>query len=706
MKTAARVSALLALVAAARAEDASNPLAAVIGLCHELSAKVTADGEAEAKAYKEYFEWCDEVTQEKNFEIESATSQQEKLEAEIKELAAEIEEAESTISTLVGKIATNSDDLAAATKIRKKENKEFAANEKELIEVVDTLGRAIAVLEKELQGGSAAFAQISASKNLQNALQAMGTIIEAAGFSSTDKQKLVALVQARQDAEDEDEDAETSAPAGAAYESKSGGILDVLGDMQEKAESQLSELRKVEVTAKGNYDLLKQGLSDQLTNDNKDMEAMKANKAKAEESKATAEGDLSVTKDDLKNSKDGLASTQKGCMQVAADHESSITSRSEELKVIAQATKILEEVAAGGAAASASFLQVAKKAGVHSKVPTMIKALARKHHSAALAQLASRVTALAGSVTSSSDPFVKIRGMIETMIAKLEKEARESADEKAYCDAEMKKTKTSKGELDADIEKMSTSIDQAAAHSAELKQQVKDLQEELAAMAKEQDEAESIRSANHAVYVEQQKDLTMALSGIRKALDVLRDYYAKGDDAAALLQDETKFAALMQQPSPPAGHSKSGGSGGSIINILEVAESDTADNLAKVETEEADEVASFEKDTQQFKVAKAEKDQDVKYKTQQYMGLDKSITEISADRDTAGSELSAVEDYYTKLQDRCLGKADPYEERAKRREAEIEGLKEALSTLSSEAALVQKKGGKRHHMRGSLKADS
>merc|ERR1719352_934483 len=107
--------------------------------------------------------------------------------------------------------------------------------------------------------------------------------------------RLTALVLARESSEDGDEDEDMSAPAGAAYESKSGGIMDVLNDMMDKAETQLAELRKAEATAKGNYDLLKQGLVDQLANDNKDMDTEKKNKAANEEGEATAEGDLDVT---------------------------------------------------------------------------------------------------------------------------------------------------------------------------------------------------------------------------------------------------------------------------------------------------------------------------------------------------------------------------------------------------------------------------
>merc|ERR1739845_182539 len=89
-------------------------------------------------------------------------------------------------------------------------------------------------------------------------------------------------------------------------------------------------------------------------------------------------------------------------------------------------------------------------------------------------------------------------------------------------------------------------------------------------------------------------------------------------------------------------------------------------------------------------IATTEKQQDVKYKTQEAAGLDKSVSELSGDLATVTDELSAVNSGLDKLKEMCVAKAEPYAERKARRESEIAGLKEALQILESETAFIQK----------------
>jgi len=439
--------------------------------------------------------------------------------------------------------------------------------------------------------------------------------------------------------------------------------------------------------------MMKSSLEDQMAFDTKNMNEEKAAKEAAAESKAVAEGDLASTVKALKESEEALATANSDCMQTAADHEATVAARKEELNVIHTAEKILKESTAGAESQTYSFLQLSSRADLaNSEVITLVKKLARDHHSAALAQLASRIgVVMRYGGKNGDDPFTKVKGLISDMIAKLEKEAEAEATEKAYCDEQMAKTEAKKQDLDSTIAKLTSKIDQSAARSAALKEEVVELEKALAALAKMQAEMDKIRQEQHADYTVAKAELEQGLEGVRKALGLLRDYYGSA-------------AALLQQPAKPETFEKSSGAGGSIIDILEVCESDFATNLAKEESEESDAAENYEKTTQENKISKATKEQDAKYKTQEAVGLDKQISELSSDRETSSTELAAVMEYYGKIKERCIAKPETYEERKARREAEIAGLKDALSILENEAAFMQRgrKVGKSRHFMASL----
>jgi len=681
-----QMSRLLFLVSFFPVAPAENPIGSVLQLLDELAAKITKDGEAEATAYQEYVEWCDDTAKNTDFAIETAQKEKARLVAQIAELSSDIAMAGSKIDGLAGSIAVGEAELKDATTIREKEAADFAASESELVDAIDTLGRAIGILSKEMAKNPAAFAQMNTG-SAANLVKALGAVLDAAAFPSQDQAKLTALVQSQQ-TEDAD-DLAFGAPSAAAYKTHSSGILDVLEDLREKAEGQLSDLRTAESNNKHNFEMLKQSLQDQSAADTKDMEHEKAAKMIATEFKSAAESDLGATSKSLASSKQQLATAHATCLSVASDHEETVAARKEELGVIAEAKKILQETVSGAVSQTYSLLQIQTRSDlVGAEVVTAVKHLAKEQHSAALAQLASRISAVLRFGSAGGDPFAKVKGLIQDMIARLESEAGADATEKAYCDEQLAKTKEKKGELEADIAKMTSRIDKAAARSAQLKEDVQTLEAELAALARDQAEMDRIRQESHADYETAKADLELGLSGVRKAMGLLRDYFG---GSASLLQDDANLGGFMQQPAAPQTHSKAQGAGESIINILQVCESDFASNLAKEETEEADAQSEYEKVSQENAVVKKTKEQDVKYKSQEAKSQDKTAAEYSADRETANSELSAVLDYFGKIKDRCIAKPETYASRKARREAEIMGLKQALSILEDETALVQRK---------------
>merc|ERR1719236_267137 len=108
----------------------------------------------------------------------------------------------------------------------------------------------------------------------------------------------------------------------------------------------------------------------------------------------------------------------------------------------------------------------------------------------------------------------------------------------------MSKTKAKKQELSADIEKLTSKIDVASARSADLKEEVKELQKELADLQESQAEMDKVREDTNAAFVVAKADLEQGLEGVRGALEVLRDFYQAD---SALLQQNGGLGAFMQQ---------------------------------------------------------------------------------------------------------------------------------------------------------------
>merc|ERR1712100_300976 len=241
----------------------------------------------------------------------------------------------------------------------------------------------------EMNKNPAALMQVD-THNLDSVIKGLNAVISAASFSANDQSKLMALVQQQSGSDDE----ELGAPAAAVYKTHSTSIFDVLEDMKEKAEGQLDELRKAESTATHNYNMLKQSLTDEIENDNKDMDEEKSLKAASEEQQATAEGDLAETVKELGKDRESLNVATTTCMEVAADHEATVKSRTEELNAIATARKVLKESTGGAVEQSYSFLQMQSRSDMkNAEVVTIVKKLAHDHHSTALSQLASRIKA-------------------------------------------------------------------------------------------------------------------------------------------------------------------------------------------------------------------------------------------------------------------------------------------------------------------------
>merc|ERR1719437_381842 len=189
-------------------------------------------------------------------------------------------------------------------------------------------------------------------KKAGSVVEAFKVMVQASLIGSADASKLTAFVQSSQKQADDDDDA--GAPAAAVYQSQSGGIVETIQDLMEKAEDQLADIRKKETADQHNFAMLKQSLTTSIKDAEKDLEDAKKGIATSTEKKATAEGDLKVTSKDLAEDVKAKSELHHDCMTKAANFAADTNSRGEELKALATAKKIIKEATL----AQVSFVQI------------------------------------------------------------------------------------------------------------------------------------------------------------------------------------------------------------------------------------------------------------------------------------------------------------------------------------------------------------
>jgi hypothetical protein len=649
---------LLLLAAAA---SAVSPVAKVIQLLDELSKKVTSNGDAELAAFNEFREWCASESRTKERSISTAKRSVNDLTATVETSKAAIDQLEARVGDLSQSISADEDEVAKAEKLRKAEKSGFETTDAELTATIDTLIRAQTVLQKH----SAEASLVEVKANLRKMTQSLMQIVRASWVNTEQKSIIEDFLQKGDDDEDfslslvQQPQATTSA-----YESHGSGLISTLTDLQEKAEAAQSEARKEEMEAAHAYQLLKQSLTAELKAQQKQLDDAKKHISSNQEAQHEAEGDLTATQRALDQDVKVLGELKMTCQEKTQEFEQESQSRAEELKALSDAKAVLV-----GYAGAPTFLQLdqffyngeedgessfGQEATKQSAV-RYLQQLSHKLNSLTLAQVA---------VSLGGDPFGKVKGMIEHMIAKLMADQSEATDRKTWCDQESQKTVAAQDDKQAKLEVSNTRIEKAEAATAKLSEAITKLQRELAAMDAGQAEATKLRQEEHANFETAVQDYHDGQEACAGAITVLRNYYEGGD-------------SFVQAPQSGAAHS--------IIGLLEVAESDFSRMEADARAAESAAQQAHDLMTSENEVTRAATTTEIHGKEDEIKRLTVQAGDYKADREGVQKELAAVVQYADKLSPECETTAPSYDERAQRRSAELEGLQTALLILEGKA---------------------
>merc|ERR1719191_94078 len=545
------------------------------------------------------------------------------------------------------------------------EKEAFLKTEKELIETTEELSGAQSAIKKGMALIQARDGKVTNKDRevLSAVVQGLGQIVEASFVTQRQKDHIAALMQSNADAE---EDAELGA-----HTMNVDAIMETLGEMEDKAEDSLTEARKGEAESQQSHALLKQGLENEISNSKRAMSESTQLSASTSTKLADAEKDLAVEKKGLAEDTSYLKDLKRDCQTRASEFEVESKDNKAELTALGKAKAILLKKFA------ASLMQTNAKVAAQARVADSdadaqedakaralrsIEGLGKRLHSTALLALAYR---------AAEDPFGKIRGMVEDMIAKLMQEAAEEATQKAFCDKEIGESMTTKGDKEGKLSKVNSRLEKAESSIASLTEEITKLSAEVAENDKAMASATAIRQKEKSDFMVVEKDLSESQEACAAATEVLREYY----EGASLVQVGAKAHSKEVADAEDT-------KGEGILGLLEVAESDFAKGLAEARTIESTAETEYDKMMQDGKMLKMTKEMEIKGKKSEVSSLKTTATDLSSDKEGLTGELDAVLAYLDKLKPQCETKVPSYEERKAAREQEIEGLKSALDILA------------------------
>merc|ERR1740133_627497 len=249
------------------------------------------------------------------------------LKADISKYTAEAATLGKEIASLDEDISMWGGDIKAATKVREIEKTDYDATHKDYSESVDALERAIAVLKKQdTDRTQAALTQVAQSARIPAKARAT---VEA--FLAED-----------------DAGIGVSAPEANGYESRSGGIIEMLEKLLDEFIAERTALEKEETNSKQAYDMLMQDLKSQLVQDKNDISTSTETKAKKLEAQAKGEGDVSDTSDQMADDTKDVDDLTATCGEKSQAFEARQQLRAEELEAIEKAIEIVSSGAVSG----------------------------------------------------------------------------------------------------------------------------------------------------------------------------------------------------------------------------------------------------------------------------------------------------------------------------------------------------------------------
>lgn len=637
--------------------EGNAAIAKVVEMLNNMLVQGKDEMQKEKVGFAKYDTWAKGTMKEKAEDIEEGDALVKKLQGLIAAAQGEAAEADAKAKDFADLAASEKANIAQMTKVRKEERAEFVKEEEDLTDTIyacDKAKEALEAVPEHVEAKTLFFTQIST-------------------LSSKHPDRVKSLMEVLQRAEDPF----TSARGNSA----SATVIEMISDLKADFEEQIAELRKKESELQHNFELQKQTSKATMEDALKQQSEQETIKTDAESEEAKLTEELDTADKNLKSDQKYLAKVTSEHKTKSKDYEARMKSRADEITAIKKAIEIMNspEVQKGGGHLEGnkqvfeqtSFIQLSttQKRDIDEtvgaeKVSSFLRQRATSLKSKLLMQLAE---------VAQADPFAKVKKMIQELLNRLEEEKNKDQTEFAWCDENMKKNKADTEHYTALSEKLTAQIEKLTTEIADAKTLIKTLTKELDELVKAVDKATTDRASEKADNEQTIKESTVAVEAIEDAMDVLQKYY-----------NSVKF---IQQPAEPAyeggAYKGMGGQSQGVVGLLQVIMEEMNALVSETKTAEADAADSHNEFLNISKKTEMEK-KTLKNSTEvQLAQMEEELVNKKDDLTDAKKNLDAVVKMKKEAIDpRCIAQGMTFEEKQKKRQEEIDSLKEALAILS------------------------
>jgi len=682
-------TALLVASAVAELVDVS-PIEKVIQLLEDMKSEIEVEGGAESKTYEKFACFCKDTTGTKSTSITDGQDTIESLSASISEKTAIQEEKLEAIQTRKQKQEEMAKTLEEAKVRLAKERAEYEETASDLSKGISSLENAISAMDKSKP--SLLVVKSAVKKSLEMA-QVLGLV------KDTRVKVVTNFLQSKVDPDDPD------------FKYHSQGIIDVMSDLLKDFTAEKKDVDDEWAKTEKAENALITDLDGQMTENENSIGTLKGDVATLGTDIAKAREDLVDAESLMKDDQLYLKDLTSRCEQRAGAYDQRAVMRADEIKALAQALELLKGKGkdADEAANERAFVQrVHKPVKLASgrKAPSFLQMNARvkvqnflqRDHGASLhvqarkdkvlellSQEGKRLGSSVLSVLAAqlvSDPFVKVKNLIQELIERLIAESTSEATKKGFCDLELSKAEKNRNHRWNDVKRLSAELSSLEAKKDELDEEIVDLAKSLKELNEAAAESSKLRAESKSENLQTLKDAKEGLSAVSEAVLVLKVFYKNAAKADVLLQ-----ASPVDEDDPGAASGAYKGKQSSakgVIGLLEVIVSDFERTIKNTRTQEEQEAGEFVEFDRTSKSDIGGKETKTELDAQDLQSTKTKIKEKMKDMKTNMELVDRAVQELEDLEPMCVDTGMSYEERVEKREEEIEALKKGLCILDTD----------------------